>query len=189
MRHPLMALVALMLVAAMLAAAGGCRRQAAWKSPEQKPGQGQAELPKVTIEVGGTSLEVEAADTDESRQMGYMYREKPEKSGMLFVYPAEQMMSFIMRNVKFDIDIAFITADGRLEQIEHMKAFMGGSWDSLRPAQYALEVPAGWFAEHRVAAGAQVKIPGEVPVKAKAVAEAAKKAEDEKKAAENGKKQ
>ena len=178
MKHQRTAAVAMILVAAMLVPAAGCRRQAKWKAPEQPAGQAQAELPKVTIDVGGTSLEVEVADTDTSRQRGYMYREKPEKSGMLFVYPQEQMMSYIMRNVKFDIDIAFITADGRLDQIERMKAFMvsppGGNgkdvrtWDSLRPVQYALEVPANWFTEHRVTVGAQVKIPDEVLVKAKA---------------------
>jgi uncharacterized membrane protein (UPF0127 family) len=103
--------------------------------------------------------------------MGYMYRDKPATGGMLFVYGQEQLMAYHMKNVPFDIDIAFITDSGRLDQIEHMKAFMVSprtessevrTWDSLRPAMYALEVPAGWFAQNKITVGAQVEIPPDV---------------------------
>jgi uncharacterized membrane protein (UPF0127 family) len=169
------------ILAALAVAAMGCRQEAAAppaaSQTEVAPvGQAQPKLPTVVIDVGGVPLEVEVADRDATRQRGYMYRERPVNSGMLFVYPREQMMGFIMQNVKFDIDIAFMDAGGKILQIERMTAFTvdpprsDGSirtWDTLYPVQYALEVAAGWFKEHGVGVGAQVKIPAELATKAK----------------------
>jgi uncharacterized membrane protein (UPF0127 family) len=181
MMHRLVTCVGVMvLVAALAAGLAGCRREGAWKEPQWEKGQAQPELPKVMITVGRASLEVEVANDLAKRRDGYMYRDKPEAGGMLFVYPQEQPMSYHMKNVKFDIDIAFITEEGRINQIEHMKAFMitprpqlkpgqdpqtlsdVRTWDSMRPAKYALEVPAGWFGDNGVKVGDQVTIPAEV---------------------------
>ena len=176
MRHraTMGAAVALAVVAAIL---GGCDRSGTWHEPRHEAGRAQAELPKVTVTVGQTPLDVEVADQPEERRMGYMYRDKPDAGGMLFVYPDEQRMAYHMKDVTFDIDIAFITEDGRIDQIEHMKAFMvspprraqpgrtpneARTWDSLRPVKYALEVPAGWFAANNIRAGDKVTIPAEV---------------------------
>lgn len=116
----------------------------------------------VRIVVGGVPLEVEVADTDERRTMGYMHRERPEQGGMLFVFERERYRSFWMKNVSFDIDIAFINAAGRIEQIERMYAWRLDSVPSRRPAKYALEVPSGWFAEQGVEAGDMAEIPPDI---------------------------
>jgi len=172
----------MVLAALATAAATGCRQESgttpeAGRRETVPAGQAQPKLPTVVIDVGGVPLEVEVADHDAARQRGYMYRERPVNSGMLFVYPRERMMGFIMQNVKFDIDIAFMDSGGKILQIEHMTAFTvdpprpDGSirtWDTIYPAQYALEVAAGWFKEHGVGVGAQVKIPAELAAKAKA---------------------
>jgi hypothetical protein len=133
-----------------------------------KPQEAQPTLPKATITVADVSLEVEVADEEKEREAGYMFREEPKQSGMLFAWPTDDYRSFHMKNVSFDLDLAYIGADGTIFQTLRMKAFrtLGPGerslYASLRPAKYALEVPAGWLAEHKITEGTAVKIPPDV---------------------------
>ena len=165
MRHT----VTLWAVAALVAAAGwtaaGCKREVPWTPPKRESQEAQPPLPTTMLTVGVTPLEVEVADEPQERKMGYMFRDEPRNSGMLFVFPDEDLHNFIMLNVKFDIDLAYIADDGSIFQIEHMKAFGSEGWRSMRPAKYALEVPAGWFETHNVKEGMVVKVPPEVKAK------------------------
>ena len=115
--------------------------------------------------MGDVPLEVEVADEQAERSRGYMFRDPPADGGMLFVFQAEGNHRFVMRNVTFDIDLAFIAADGTITQIVRMKAFASREHPNRVPAMYALEVPAGWFSAHGVTEGARVAIPPEVEAK------------------------
>ena len=67
--------------------------------------------------------------------------------GVLFVFPTSQRSMFHMRNVRGDLDIAFIAEDGRILELKKMSREEGsGGGRRYRAAQlyrYALEVAAG----------------------------------------------
>jgi uncharacterized membrane protein (UPF0127 family) len=109
------------------------------------------------LDVAGHDVMAEIADNGEARQQGLMFRDSlPADHGMLFVYPQEQTLSFWMRNTKIPLDIAFLTASGAIIDIQHMDAESDSLHTSRRPAMYALEMAAGWFADHGVQVGDRV---------------------------------
>jgi len=110
------------------------------------------------ITINGAPLFVETAQTDTERQRGLMFRENlPPDQGMLFVFPAAQIQSFWMRNTFIPLDIAFISSEGAIVDIQQMKPVDESIlYTSRAPALYALEVNAGWFAAHQIDLGARV---------------------------------
>ena len=67
--------------------------------------------------------------------------------GVLFVFPTSQRPIFHMRNVRDDLDIAFIAEDGRILELKKMSRELdlagGRSYRAVQPYRYALEVAAG----------------------------------------------
>ena len=83
-----------------------------------------------------------------------MYRDSvPDGTGMLFVFDREAQRSFWMQNTYVALDIAFIDAEFRIVDIQHMEPESNDLHDSAGPALFALEVRHGWFAENGVAVG------------------------------------
>jgi uncharacterized protein len=78
---------------------------------------------------------------------------------MLFVYSKEELLSFWMKNTSTPLQIAFIGADLRIQQIESLKPYNEASVKSKRPAQYALEVNLGWFDDNNIKVGDKITIP------------------------------
>ncbi len=113
----------------------------------------------VQIELGGYSLEVELAETEEKRRIGLMGRRRlPEDSGMLFVYEEPRVLTFWMKKTYIPLSIGFFDARQKLINVEEMASAPLFSTDlptyqSLRPAKYALELPAGWFQNHDIQRG------------------------------------
>jgi len=102
-------------------------------------------------------LTVEIAQTDEERALGLMFRKKlPDGHGMLFVFDRDQQLSFWMKNTTIPLSIAFITADGRINEIKDMAPNDINSVKSSRSVRYALEVPQGWFDRVNIKPGALV---------------------------------
>ena len=100
------------------------------------------------------SLEVEVAATPEAIARGLMFRrELPEGTGMLFVHPRAGELSFWMRNTQIPLSIAFISGEGEILEIVDMDPFDETSHRSPSFAQYALEVPRGWFVEQQLEPG------------------------------------
>jgi uncharacterized membrane protein (UPF0127 family) len=64
-----------------------------------------------------------------------------------------------MKDTPTALDIAFIRADGVITRIHTMVPFDTSSYGSAQPAQYALEVLAGTFADLGVSQGDQVILP------------------------------
>ena len=123
-------------------------------------------LPTMFIEINQQRVEVEVADEAHERSRGLMYRQTlATGEGMLFVYPDTKMRSFWMKNTLIPLSIAFIDADGRILNIEDMAPQSLVSVLSVAPAQYALEVPKGWFALHSITAGDQINWIDETKVK------------------------
>lgn len=108
-------------------------------------------LPVKSLEIklqNGSSVTVEAeiADTEETRNYGYMERESiPDGTGMLFVFEKTQRLSFWMKNTPHPLSIAFIDSHGKIRDIFDMKPYSLASTISSVSCKYALEVPQGWF--------------------------------------------
>ncbi len=116
-------------------------------------------LPVKTLEIklqNGTSVTVEAeiADTEETRNHGFMERETiPDGTGMLFVFQKDQRLSFWMKNTPHPLSIAFIDSHGKIRDIFDMKPYSVASTISSVSCRYALEVPQGWFEKAGVTVG------------------------------------
>jgi len=116
------------------------------------------ELPATTLVIGKQKLTAEVAATPEQRQTGLMYRFslKPDH-GMIFVFEQPEPQAFWMKNTYVPLSIAFIGSDGRIVNIEDMAPRDESRHWSAGPAQYALEMRKGWFAEHGIGPGDRVE--------------------------------
>jgi uncharacterized protein len=122
-----------------------------------------AQRPNVTItnsEGERVEVEVEIADTRTEQARGLMERtELAEDAGMLFVLESEQSPGFYMENTLIPLSIAFMDSEGRIVDIQDMQPLDETSHPSAAPAQYALEVNQGFFAERGIEVGNEVEIP------------------------------
>lgn len=107
--------------------------------------------------VSDVSVSVEIADNIEEQTVGLMYRTSlDENHGMLFVFSDEQQRIFWMKNTKIPLDIIFIDADGIIVDMkENFQPCVVEECEKYysEPAQYALEVSAGFVEEKGIEAG------------------------------------
>ena len=127
-------------------------------SPVVKPLACPLELPTATISIKGYTLTVELATTPAARACGLSHRDEvPENHGMLFIYPDLRPISFWMKDTKIFLSIAFLDDSGQIFSIQDMTPMQTDrTYDSLRPASYALEVNQGWFKRHEIEVGNSV---------------------------------
>ena len=81
-----------------------------------------------------------------------MHRTKlKDGSGMLFIFDRESIQTFWMKNTFIDLDIGFFNKEKALIEIQEMKGLHSTAQKDIPkissqfPAQFALEVPKGWF--------------------------------------------
>jgi len=123
-------------------------------------GEPQAKLKTIVLDIGGNALDTEVAITPIERQRGLSYRESlGADSGMLFVYREPRQLIFTMRETSIPLAIAFLDANFVIQEILQMKPFASEHYPSQSPAQYGLEVNAGWFQQHGIEAGMQINLP------------------------------
>jgi len=116
----------------------------------------------ITTKTGKASYTVYVADTDATRSLGLMNvteSDLPADRGMLFIFPRDQLLSFWMRNTIIPLDIAYIRSDGLIVKTHTMTPLDEGGYPSIEAARFALEVRAGQFQQHSIAAGDSVEIP------------------------------
>ena len=117
-----------------------------------------AVLPNVTLTIGAHKITAEVAATPEERAQGLMNRFSLQPdNGMLFVFERPEPLAFWMKNTFIPLSIAFISADGKIINIEDMKPQSEESHWSKGPALYALEMKKGWFAERGIGPGTAVR--------------------------------
>jgi uncharacterized membrane protein (UPF0127 family) len=140
-RSSLRALVAPMLAAASLAAAADAA----------------APLPRLQLEAGAHSFDVEVAATPEQRERGLMERTHlADDAGMLFVFEQKARHCFWMKNTPLPLSIAFIADDGSIVEIDDMQPLTTDPHCVHEAVRYALEVKQGGFSDKDIGAGTRV---------------------------------
>lgn len=101
------------------------------------------------------TIDIEIADDDLQREQGLMYRRQMEMStGMLFIFGEEEPRSFWMKNTHLPLDIIYLSAGKQIVSIhENTPPFSEQSIPSRLPAQYVVEVVAGFTALYNIKPG------------------------------------
>ena len=115
------------------------------------------------IELKGKRFTVEVAESREKQALGLMFRESmPDDHGLVFIFPAEGMRSFWMKNTKIPLDIFYFDEDLKLVSVSENTTPCRSSrcpgYPSTGPAKYVLELNAGKAAELGVKPGDELKL-------------------------------
>ncbi len=117
----------------------------------------QSAMPVLELTSGMYRIEAEVAATDPHRQLGLMNRKSmPPQHGMLFVFSHENTHCMWMRNTLLPLSVAFMDASGTIINIEDMQPQTEDNHCARRPARFALEMNAGWFAQRGIKAGMKI---------------------------------
>ncbi len=110
-----------------------------------------------TLRAGGKSIRVEVASTEAEHERGLMYRRSlPADSGMLFDFKGPAKTCMWMKDTYIPLSVAFIDVNGKVVNIEEMKAQTTTSHCSKNWIRYALEMNAKWFSRHGVKPGSRI---------------------------------
>lgn len=151
---------------------------AAWVLACAPEANAQGGLPTREIEIGGERFLLEVAADPASQFRGLGGRTViPRNGGMLFVNAAPRPLAFVMRDCPIPIDIAYLDADGRVLNVHTMQpepprreGESAGAYEarlpgypSAGPAQFAIELAGGRFAELGVAKGDRIDVAPALP--------------------------
>jgi uncharacterized membrane protein (UPF0127 family) len=123
------------------------------------------------VDVSGETLsviEVQIADTPEELYLGLSETDSlGRKEGMLFVHESSNVRAYVMRDMAFPLDIIFISADGRVTEIQQADLPPDGASDADLEryhgrGKYVLEIPMGTAEEVGLSKGDRVVIPSSV---------------------------
>ncbi|MGE5340501.1 MAG: DUF192 domain-containing protein [Candidatus Omnitrophota bacterium] len=112
----------------------------------------------IPLYIGQKKFTVEVADTPEKRALGLMFRESiPDNFGMLFLFDAEEDLSFWMKNCKVHLDIIYLDSSKRVvdmySNVPPCKNDPCPSYESRKPARYVLELRGNRAKELNLKAG------------------------------------
>jgi uncharacterized membrane protein (UPF0127 family) len=109
------------------------------------------------ILVEGKTLQVEIANSRETRKIGLMGRTSiPADGGMLFVFPEDQHVSMWMKNTLVNLTAVFIDARGSVVNIEHMHRKTLTSHRSGGPVRFVLEISSDSLLAKEITVGSFV---------------------------------
>lgn len=115
----------------------------------------------VLVTIRESSVVATVADTPTERSRGLAGRRalSPDE-GMIFVFETPGEYGFWMKDVDFGIDVIWVSAERRV--VGTLEGLDPTTYPTVyrppAPIRYALEVPAGWVAGHRVVSGDGVAI-------------------------------
>jgi len=109
---------------------------------------------------GQVRVQVEVVSTPVARAQGLMYRRQlAPDAGMLFVFPADGVQHFWMKNTLIPLDMLFIDRDHRVVGIvANAVPLSTQPVGPDKPCRYVLEVNGGFAAQHGVAEGSAVEL-------------------------------
>lgn len=113
------------------------------------------------LKVGDISIRVDIANTPLLREQGLSGRQAlPEDQGMYFVFDHPDFYQFWMKEMNFPIDIIWVSETMRIIDVtkDAPPSSFPKTFTSNAPAQYVLEVNAGFVERHGVNIGDQVEI-------------------------------
>lgn len=117
--------------------------------------------PDKTVKINGQEIKVEIADTQELQYQGLSFRKNLcADCGMLFKFSEKSEKIFVMRNMKFGIDIIFIDADKIIKIYKDLKPEGSNPknfYNSSAPVDYVLEVSAGYADSHNIKIGDKIE--------------------------------
>lgn len=104
------------------------------------------------------AIDIEIANTAKEIEQGLMYRQKMDQNkGMLFIFPDMQPRGFWMKNTLLPLDIIYVDADKTIVSIQKNTVPLSKqSLPSDGPAQYVIEVNAGFSDTHGLVPGDKV---------------------------------
>lgn len=113
---------------------------------------GVDETPRATIHV-------EIAETAEARRLGLMGRSSLHiTEGMLFIFEEAQRRYFWMSNTPVSLDMIFVDPEKRIvHMVESALPLSEKMYDSRFPAQYVVEVPAGFVKLFNIKTGMRIR--------------------------------
>ncbi len=123
------------------------------------------ELGHSAIKVGTRTIPVWLADSETKREEGMMWlqaKDVPNGKGMLFIFADEADRGFWMQNTLIPLDIAYITAAGKVANVVLGKPLDQTTLRSTAPSKYVLELKAGDAKRLGVKAGVHIAIPKEL---------------------------
>ena len=115
----------------------------------------QPKLATLRLRLGAHELDAEVCTTITQIATGLMFRPGigPEE-GMLFVFSGPHQPAFYMKNVSFDIDVAYIDTEGVITEVVRLKAQdrtpVPAKSDRV---QYVLEAAPDYFTKHGLGVG------------------------------------
>ena len=109
----------------------------------------------------GTEVRAELAITPAERATGLMFREGLlAGEGMLFIFEEADFHSFWMFNMKFSIDIIWLSPEKSIVHIEHSVPPCSEepcpTYQPMQKALYVIEVPAGFAKKESLRLGMKV---------------------------------
>ena len=119
-------------------------------------------LPVIGARIGGEEFRLEVARSDAEKARGLMHRRSlGARQGMLFVYDADEHMSFWMKDTTVPLTLAFLSRDGQILQVAEMKPLSLKPVTSQWAARYVLELPLGTLDQLGVRVGDRVEPPAD----------------------------
>jgi uncharacterized membrane protein (UPF0127 family) len=119
-------------------------------------------LPNATVRTARSDvvlLRLQIADTEQERELGLMYRSSLDPdTGMIFVWPQDTQDSFWMANTLIPLSVAFLSADGQIQEIQDMTPLSTVLHTPVLPYRYAIEVNQGFFTKWGIHVGDSVQL-------------------------------
>ncbi len=116
---------------------------------------------KITrININGTEIHALVADTPALQHLGLGGRTGlGSDEGMFFVFPSDKKYSFWMKDMRFSIDMIWISSDARIVYMAEniSPETYPTSFAPSSPARYVLEMTAGYATTHHFKVGNQVR--------------------------------
>jgi len=117
---------------------------------------------KTEVCFDGGCIDAEIARTPDQRATGLMFQKSlPKDSGMLFVFDAEGVYPFWMKNTLIPLDILWIDSDSRIVFIARDAQPCTTTCQNIEPgvaAKYVLEINAGISEAKGIKVGDSVRI-------------------------------
>lgn len=115
----------------------------------------------LSLIINNIIVTAEIAASDSQKTMGLSGRNSlPEDRGMLFVYDAPAAEYFWMKDMRFPIDIIWIDKNFKIVYIADnvQPDSFPSKFSSPKPAQYVLEVNAGFTEKNNIKIGDEIKL-------------------------------